>query len=86
MISIILDYRDKSPHYPWEFSLSDLSIQDDNGQIVVIAPNSAEIGIIYQFLPNCTKTEFLTWFGKYHADKFRFMRHFKEVTQSLVKE
>jgi hypothetical protein len=79
MLSIIFDHRDKTPHYPWEFSLADLSIVDDGGQIVVSAPNSAEIGITYQFLPNCTKSEFLTWFSQYHSDKFRFMRNFKEL-------
>lgn len=79
MLSIIFDHRDKTPQYPWEFSLADISIVDDGGQIVVSAPNSAETGVTYQFLPNCTKSEFLTWFSQYHADKFRFMRHFKEL-------
>jgi len=79
MYSIIYDNRDKNPHYPWEFSRQDLSITDTNGQITVIAPNSEEIGLTYQFLPNCTKSEFLIWFDQYHNDKFRFMRNFKEV-------
>ena len=79
LLSIILDHRDKAPHYPWEFNLTDLSIQDDGGKIIVAAPNSGEIGIKYQFLPNCTKAEFLEWFTQYHADKFRFMRNFKEL-------
>jgi hypothetical protein len=79
MLSVIYDHRDKAPHYPWEFNLADLAIASDSGKIVVSAPNSAETGLRYQFIPSCTQQEFSKWFTEYHNDKFRFMRHFQEL-------
>lgn len=79
MLSIIKDHMTKESHYPWEFNLNDLSISFNNDAIIVVTPNSDDIGVRYQFIHNCTKSEFLVWFKEYHNDKFRFMRNFKEI-------
>jgi hypothetical protein len=79
LLDVAIDHRDTNPHYPWEFSLSDLSIEFDNDRIIVTAPNSDEIGLKYQFIWKRSKEEFLAWFSQYHSDKYRFIRNFKEL-------
>lgn len=66
-------------HYPWEFSLNELTISDSEKGIVVSTPNSLEIGVTYLFKHKATKAEFFEWFEKHHSDKFRFMHNFTEL-------
>lgn len=66
-------------HYPWEFSLNDLTISEDATGIIVTAPNSGEIGVSYRFKHVTNQETFLAWFNQHHSDKFRFMHNFIEV-------
>lgn len=80
MLSVIYDHRDKTPHYPWEFALSDLSITNEGGRIVVATPNSKETGFHYVFKHDCTLNQFKAWFAMNYNAKFHFMHNFKEET------
>lgn len=78
MLSVIQDHRDKSPHYPWEFPLSHISIICDRGRIIVITPSSREARLGYEFKHSIGFDEFLAWFEEHHNRKFHFMHNFTE--------